>query len=152
MKRIYNMQDLVQFGINPLTGEACAYSMRILCDLSEKGCENLSAFFGLPRPQVTFQPNWNSKVGEDDAVASIMLVRSLVPDLGRFLLYRDGADVVIGEPDGAMLGLSNTDENFKAHLEYAMTEHARGRGFCVWHNFGKGTTGRNQHTFTGRTE
>lgn len=152
MKRISNMQDLVQFGINPLTGEACAYSMRLLCDLSEKGCENLSAFFGLPRGQVLFQSNWNSKVGEDDAVGSIMLVRSLVPDLSRFMLYMDGADMVIEQPDGTMLGLWETDEYFERYQSYAETEQAHGEGYRIWRNFGKGTTGRNKHAFTGRTE
>ena len=45
---IHNWQELDRYGINALTGESCAYSMRMLCDLNERGVKTMGAYFGIP--------------------------------------------------------------------------------------------------------
>ena len=82
-------RDLTPFGIGALTGESCSIGMRILCDVSKKGVQLLNNFFG---GNIAFKPhsNWNSMVGEDEAVASVMLPYSIHQDLTIFAyLQRD---------------------------------------------------------------
>lgn len=73
------MTILEAAGIRLLTGEACPLNMRILCDLTPEGCEMLTRFLG---GAVHFEEgkNWNS-----GAVSSIMLPRSCLEDLERFV-------------------------------------------------------------------
>lgn len=37
MKTVRRWDDLAEFGIVPLTGEACGLMYRILCDLTDRG-------------------------------------------------------------------------------------------------------------------
>lgn len=71
MLTIQSNRDLEQFGIVMLTGESCAYSKRILCDLTQTGYHIFCKCFGLqpiyPRPEVPserisfpFAEAWNS--------------------------------------------------------------------------------------------
>lgn len=159
MINLYSTRDLIQYGINPLTGEACAYGMRTLCDLSADGCRLMCDFLGLAyssaNPTWTvFNSNWNSMVGDKQAVASIMLNRDVFPALMRFALFQPGeCDYVITQPDGGMVGLKVTDEYCERYLDMARNNSA----YRVHQNFAKGYTsgpsvnGRNIHTATGRT-
>lgn len=72
---IRSWQDLAQFGIQPLTGESCALGLRSLCDVTEKGKDLLTAFFG---GNINFVEgtNWNS-----GANYSVMLPYSIFQDL-----------------------------------------------------------------------
>ena len=146
---INGWNDLKQFGINPLTGEACKLSMRTLCDLSDKGVMLICDFLGL-QPN-GFNANWNSKVDNDPAVASIMLTRGIFDDLCKFAIF--------------------TVSNYKyAHKAADGTWHGYGADFV--HNLGYSEDklfatvpgdwyrnpkapeagSRNVHQFTGRTE
>jgi len=156
MKHLYSFNDLVPYGINPLTGEACAYGMRVLCDLSASGCALISDFMGLrfnpDDPTAAFQKNWNSRVGERPAIASVMLCRNMVSPLMRFALFSvDRCDYVIECPDGAMIGMHETDEYCEKQLQNARSEQAYAQGYRVLTNFSK-TGSRNQHAFSGRIE
>ncbi len=94
--------DFKEYGINFLTGEACGYSMRLLCDLSRPGEELIATFLGLPSA-TTFNPNWNSMVGDAPAVASIMLPHGLFKDLARFIAYHVLNHAhVLEQPDGSV--------------------------------------------------
>jgi len=74
-------------GINILTGEACAFNMRVLCDLTEEGCKIIEEFFG-GTITCTRETNWNS-----GGVASVMIPRSCLKDLEKFCLLRsEGMD------------------------------------------------------------
>ncbi len=155
MKYLSNHSDLVQFGINPLTGEACGYGMRVLCDLSAAGCALVADFMGLrfnpDDPTACFPRNWNSKVGDRPAIASFMLTRSTVSDLMRFALFSvDNCDYVLENPDGSLYGLHEGDEYCTKYLEMARTEEYHAKGYRIWTNFSK-TGSRNQHAFSGRT-
>lgn len=87
--QIHTWSDLRQFGINALTGEACAYSMRLLCDVNEDGRDALCDYLGI-KPE-GFNAPWNSTVHEKLALGSIMLSRETLMPLAQFLLFRAGA-------------------------------------------------------------
>lgn len=157
MKILSNNSDLVEYGINPLTGEACRYSMRVLCDLSEKGCALVAAFMGmhydpaLPPGQM-FNANWNTKVCDDTAVASVMLTRGALNDLCMFaLLYKENCDIVIRMASGSLHGYHKQDGYYDRVVSYAQ-EHADTCTVTYNHNSAPGAGDRNTHAFTGRTE
>ena len=85
MKTVNNWNDLSEFGINYLTGEACAYSMRLLCDVNEEGKRTLEAFFG-GTVTIAEGSNWNSEVNGSEAIGSVLLSRGIFEDLAAFCL------------------------------------------------------------------
>jgi len=79
---------LKQFGVIPLTGEACGLAMRILCDLTEDGVQLIREFL---RVEPTAEP-WNR-----EGVKSIMLPVSIFQELWIFAHVRAGtANVFLG--------------------------------------------------------
>lgn len=104
--QVTSWRDLELFGIRPLTGEACAYSMRLLCDLTEGGAALIRDYLGLPA-DCQLAPNWNS-----GAVASIMLTREQLKPLALFTAWQEGFDVVIETCDGTLILLSKDHEYF----------------------------------------
>lgn len=102
-KSVYPWADLKQFGIEALTGEACVYSLRVLCDLSEAGRTHIAEFFG-GIAETGFNANWNSYAGSAPAVSSVMLPRGILSDLAQFLLFQDGA-LAVAETSGIWLGI-----------------------------------------------
>ena len=93
---------LKQFGVIPLTGEACGLAMRILCDLTEEGVQLIRDFM---RVEPTAEP-WNN-----DGVKSIMLPISIFQELWIFAHIREGVkDVFLG-------GYCNADEWTETHYE-----------------------------------
>jgi hypothetical protein len=140
-----------KFGINVLTGEACGLGMRLLCDLTEKGKLLIEEFFG---GCLTLQAgsNWNSNVGDEPAVASVMLPHSIWLELAAFALLKEGYDVAAinvlrwsGEAAVAGLKISGTT------LDQVMEEHDMGRGpnFRTFQITGTAGT-RNIHQMSGR--
>jgi len=116
----YRFDNLKDIGVNPLTGEACAFSQRLLCDLSEQGVLLVRRFLGMcDGPTVTdgFLPNWNSMVGDRPAVVSVMLTRSALWDLVRFHIFAvEDADAYV-ESDYQIVSLMKTDEYFHRYEE-----------------------------------
>lgn len=147
---LHTWDDLKVFGINSLTGESCKYGMRLLCDLSEKGVENIREAFGLTivlNPLAQFSRNWNSTVGEEPAVASVMLPRDMFGFLSKFLLFREGFDIVIRTLDHSWAGYMLSD------LPADMTiERMTGLYGTVYRNPTAGESGssRNVHAMSGR--
>jgi hypothetical protein len=92
-KTVSSFRDLAQFGITGLTGEACAYGMRTLCDVNEDGAALLADFFGIS--SLTLNKNWNQVVNGKPATGSIMLTHDIVPKLAQFAFFREGALAVI---------------------------------------------------------
>ena len=74
--------DLERFGIEPLTGEACALGMRTLCDISPVGVELMESFFGIRFAHGNNSWNHSGK----DGWKSIMLPRDLFPSVAKFAL------------------------------------------------------------------
>jgi len=99
---ISRFDDLREYGINPLTGEACAYMMRVLFDLSASGAELVARFLGISAD--AFADPWNSTVGEVPTVGSVMLTGPTVIDLAVFaMFYRHNAAFayISKDPSGA---------------------------------------------------
>jgi len=134
MKTICSFRDLESYGINPLTGEACRYGQRILCDVNEDGKRLLEEFLSV---ELTSR-NWNSKVNGKDAIASIMLPYGILQDLAAFclcyvdnyykILFQDGGWVSgVTEEEFDKFGESWRDLRAKTNWGYVKDEHiARG--------------------------
>lgn len=103
LKSLDRWDDLREYGIESLTGEADALSMRILCDVTDQGRRALCEFFGLP-DDTAFQPNWNSR-----GIGSVLLPYGILEELAAFLLLRAGADVAAVAKCGRVYGLHNED-------------------------------------------
>mgnify|MGYP000925854621 CR=1 FL=1 len=140
-------KDLEKYGIKSLTGEACAYSMRLLCDLNEDGAKVLASFFGATL-SFTEGSNWNSMVNDKPARYSVLLPRGILDELRQFIIFS-----VCGKTycyrtkhaNGVMIG-SNED--------HPLEGLSSGRVYRVV-NFEKTTKqpsigGRNIHAMSGR--
>lgn len=151
MKRSVTMgrDKLTDYGINLLTGEACSHNLRMLCDLSEKGVEIVSSWLGiLPS---SFLPNWNSYVGNDPAVASIMIPRGSFPDLYYWILVEvEKFEVVMESADGMLTGVNLDNPYYKTYMEnreMLSQIYPRVSRFPKNEN---SVSGRNVHQFSGR--
>ena len=141
--------DMRQLGVNYLTGEACAFGMRGLCDLSGDGAALVADYFGLKNTTV-FQPNWNSMVGEHAAIASVMLAREELVPLATFALLRMGALAVVSKPGSGVTGVF--DVNLLERYEELSAKNPD-LGYCIRRNYrtGPGVGSRNTHQMSGRT-
>ena len=153
MKTLHNANDMIDYGLKPLTGEADAYSRRTLCDLSDEGVILLTAYFGLAHTKAAgqaFPKNYNSSVGDKPAVASVMLARGTMDDLMVFaLLHVDQFDYVMQTP-GGYAGFNDGDKYGENYLHCALPE-----GYRLHYNAAKRSThpqvgGRNVHAMSGR--
>lgn len=106
--KMYNYRNIIEFGINPLTGEACSFGKRILCDLNEDGVTLLSEYFGIMKN--SFPESWNIRVGRKEAIASVMIDRNAFTDIiifalmlqgWRYLIVRD-CDIIATNEDREM--------------------------------------------------
>jgi hypothetical protein len=80
MKTIQNWRDLEPYGIDLLTGEACALSYRGLFDLTAEGLELVKRVIGAV--EITAPSNWNSK-----AIASLLMPYTMFEPLAVFALF-----------------------------------------------------------------
>ena len=108
MKALHNGNDLYKYGINLLTGEACRVGRRVLTDLSARGAGIVSDMLGISHQQ--FADNWNTKVGDSPAVASIMLPYSLIRELMVWCLIKDGCTRIIETDDDMIYGQEESDD------------------------------------------
>lgn len=148
MNIVTKFEDLNQFGIRLLTGEADALSFRILCDLTEEGASVFKECFGLPQ-QTKLADNWNT-----GATASVLLPADAVRPLAIIGFCLQNKTVIV--TDKLIAGL-DTDEHITRH-DYYTIHNAKGRE-CPWpSSYGtiqrviqpKGPT-RNVHQMTGRS-
>lgn len=155
---LYNCNDLVPYGIHPLTGEACAYSRRILCDLSQEGVILMTAYLGLSctvEAARAFPANRNAYVGVQPAVAGVMVARAAFPDLMIFTLLHVGQyDYVLETPDGGFTGFNDGDRYAQHYLKDS-TNGTLPNGYRLHHNCAKRSTqphigDRNIHAMSGR--
>jgi hypothetical protein len=137
---------LQEFGIEPLTGEACGLMYRILFDLGERGANIVRKCFGFPAKAALGEP-WNRGSAERPHVASAMLSQEALIPIGIFALlesgYREvflvGTVLVAVEPDDPPDTLATMQRIHKV-------EHSRRFSYG-------GTAGdRNKHMMSGRIE
>jgi hypothetical protein len=148
-KPVSRFFDMAQFGLTGLTGEACAYGMRMLCDVNEEGKALLADFFGMSN--IELDRNWNSTVNEQPAIGSVMLSHDLVPKLAQFAFFRKGALAVV-ITDREVNGIF-TAERLKEYRDYI--EKYPNCGYRLASNHAMHSTApmqgsRNVHAFTGR--
>jgi hypothetical protein len=148
MKTISCFNDLLPFGINPLTGEACGLSYRILCDVTEPGRKILAKALGIPR--LALPEAWNRGGAADPHVGSVMLPFEMLTPLAVFSLLESGCTQVWLVRDGGVIGIEPGDspEMIEANRLLVGDRLARTLGY-------RGTASggdRNVHMMSGRVE
>ena len=115
MKELRKLDDLKEFGIYPLTGEACRVGTRILCDLTTQGRAIVCDLLGINGTDC-FLSNWNHGAGE---VSSFMMPEGLFRDLAVWCLAKDGmTDIRIVYPgssqgtrwEGGVFGIKTEED------------------------------------------
>lgn len=152
IKTIHTSTDLQRYGFNVLTGEACAYGLRLLFDLSERGAETYREFKGLPY-DCQLSDNWNTYVGDGKAVASVLMTRGELQDLKEFLLMHVDKCETVYSKGSDYYGMYESQSTWRELMFSANTL----AGFDVTRNPTKTTkqpnaNGRNIHAATGRIE
>lgn len=144
MRQVNDWNDLEQFGIIPLTGEACGLLMRVLCDVTAEGKRHVEQFFG---GTVAIKPdsNWNGGYGEPH-VGSVMLPYSILMDLGAFLLVATGTSAVASIENGAVC---EVDPEMLPEVRAMFDERVKR---YYRRSTDPGTGDRNQHAMSGRVE
>jgi hypothetical protein len=110
MKMLTNIRDLEPFGIQMLTGEACAFSMRLLCDINQKGLDLIQEYLGTGEIEVNSQWKNGDIGGCGERIGSMMLPHSVLWDLLVFAHLKQGFTVVRCRHDILVL-----DDDDKAH-------------------------------------
>lgn len=149
MSTLYSVQDLNKFGIGVLTGEACNYGMRLLCDLTAQGVELVNQCLGID--STAYPNNWNASVDGTPSIASVFLTRNMLQDLCVFaLLHVEGNDVVLAKA-GSTMGLKK-DHSYYEHYQTIVDQP--GSGYTVYRRNPSHTSvaGSNTHSMTGRTQ
>lgn len=150
LKPVSNIRDMAQFGINGLTGEACAYGMRTLCDVNEEGKALLAEFFGMP--DISLPRNMNSTVDGQPAIGSLMLAHDIVPKLAQFAFFTKGALAVVIMGGREIHGIFEA-ERLQQYRDFAEKEN--GASVTVVTNYALRSAApmvgsRNVHQATGR--
>lgn len=153
MKSVDCWNDLRQFGIDMLTGEACAFGMRLLCDVSEKGAKTIREFFGLPY-NAPLGENWNSGRNsvEGEHVGSVMIPYELRSQLAVFCLLCDGAAAVSVSKSGHVVGYYPEDDaaQWAQHIEFMNEAQVMDRTYSPMG--GPRVGSRMVHLMTGRVD
>ncbi len=154
MKHIRNLNDLSEYGVTPLTGEACGYGYRILCDLTAHGVQLLQN--ALEIVDIKLRDNWNS-----GAIASVMLPPQMFTPLAIFALFDAGCTKVFTMYSGEVFGVESTDEPdaVEDFIKWHQGEHCDecGRygkahfGSAIQYQYRNAGYSRHRHVMTGRT-
>ena len=144
MKSIACWEDLNEFGIVPLTGEACGLMYRILCDVTARGKKTVEKALGLP--EVKLHENWNRGSEADPHVGSVMLGPELLSFLGVFALLDAGCREVWLTKGNSLMGIEPSDDPDRVEALRQFHGDKLLRRFAYG-----GTAGdRNQHMMSGR--
>jgi len=146
MKTVRCWNDLLPFGIDPLTGEACGLSYRLLCDVTEKGRRIVQKCFGFP--DLSLAAPWNQGTDKEPHTGSLMLSPEMIIPLGIFALLEYGCREVWLFKDGGLVGIEATDrDDYVETWKQAHSSDFARRFAC------QGTAGdRNVHMMSGRIE
>ena len=144
MKKISNFQDLLPFGIDPLTGEACSYSYRILCDCTAKGRTILLRALGVP--DIKLCDPWNNGSASDRHIGSCMIFLCMLEFLAVFAFLEDNAKEIWICKNGCVMGFypDDTDEEIRQTEQFLEGELRR--------KIRPSFSDRQQHAMTGRFE
>jgi hypothetical protein len=105
MKQISNWEHLKEHGIICLTGEACVFGLRVLCDVTEQGKKLLETLFSA---KLALNLEWNAS---SEGAGSIMLPYDTFTSIATWALLRDPevVEVWISEHSGC-LGITEQDK------------------------------------------
>lgn len=146
MKRINCWNDLRPFGIEPLTGEACGLSYRLLCDVTQNGRHIIEKTLGIA--QLALPDCWNRGDARNPHIGSIMLVPELLIPLAIFALLENGCEEVLRTKTGELIGVEAADD--RNRLAELKRRHAEADNLVRRYAYA-GTAGdRNRHEMTGR--
>jgi len=138
MQWIHNWRDLEAFGIDLLTGEACAYNYRFLCDVTASGQRVLEQLWDT---SLTLHPPWNSGRKDDPHVGSIMLAQPMFASIAAFALLQTSCERIWILKSGAVAGLTSAeDAEHRPSVQDDLAQVLFNRGFS-----------RHTHQFSGRT-
>lgn len=142
MKSVTCWRDLEQFGIDLLTGEACGYMYRFLCDVTANGKAAIEKCLDC---SLTLHENWNSGSEHDPHIGSIMLSQEMFAPLAAFCLLEAGFIEVWLMKTGAAFGIAQDDlpEDVQRWKQFHQND--------VCHILRSKAPARNQHQMTGRT-
>jgi hypothetical protein len=105
------LRDLAEYGVDPLTGEACGLGYRVLCDVTARGKRALARCLGLP--DISLPPAWNSGTASDPHVGSFLMAPETFVPLAVFCLLEAGFEAVYlsqrGQVVGVRAGADETD-------------------------------------------
>lgn len=144
MKTIRCWDDLAEFGIVPLTGEACGLMYRILCDVTERGKWILEKAFSVA--EVKLHDAWNLGEESDPHIGSIMVSPELLTLLSVFALLESGCTQVWVTRNHGVIGIEPSATPSDLETLRQVYDHDLAR--CLQY---AGTAGdRNQHVMSGR--
>ena len=143
------------FRSDVLTGESCAYSLRLLCDVSECGLQIIRNMLGVH--SISPSESWNGGTTKlwngvvETKMYSMMLTRNSFEDLATFALLHAGFPEVVRcykdhEFSFACAEIADNPLVRKANEDY-MVE----KGY-TFHRVQNPGHSRNEHQFSGRTE
>ncbi len=140
---IHSLTDLRPHGINVLTGESCAFSRRLLCDVTKAGRDLILKALGIP--DVSLSSPWNGPWDNEPVVGSILLDRETLQTICILALFEmPGTVEVWQEPDGTFHGLDIVRLAQWEESDWRLTD-----GWRKYRTFG--SMGRNVHQMSGRT-
>ena len=146
-RTVFSWDDLRQFGIDALTGEACGFGMRLLCDVTKQGKELLERFLG-GTVQIKPDSNWNGGSKDDPHVGSVLLPRGIFTDLAAFCLLQTGQRTVYATKDGEAREAYDEISPEKRQEEQEIYRVQR----VYRRSSAPGTGDRNEHAMSGRVE
>ncbi len=115
MIRITCLQDLREFGIRPLTGEADNLMYRMLCDLTEQGRKIVAETYGI------YPAGFPENMNLDGAVASCMLPHDAWQHVAPIALLQRCYLVIA--TDRQVIGLETGDEYKPAPYDWEASEY-----------------------------
>jgi len=139
---------LKQFGINCLTGEACKYAQRLLCDLNEDGAALIMDYLGV----TMLRENWNSTVNDKPAVASVMLHRESLQQIAQFAIMRMNPFAIM-YGNHAVIGIFTPEayDRYSNFIRDFPSSTKEWKLHTLQRSLNPGDGSRNQHAFSGRT-
>jgi hypothetical protein len=150
---VSSWEHLQQFGINALTGEACAYAQRLLCDVNDDGRMLMVDYLGLPA-MMAGSPAWNSEVNGEPAVASFMLHRNSLMQVAEFAMLRSNPKAVVYKGREAIMAIYT--DHMMAQYKLLIDAWPSMTDAWTMRTLGKNTQphvgSRNTHAYSGRTD
>lgn len=136
MKTIHSLGDLRQFGIDCLTGEACALNRRLLCDLTAEGKNLIEKVLGIEDIKLAGYQN--------GGVGSILLERETMWTAAILAMLLGGCvEVWQSDYDGSLHGIESPDELELARANEGNTSEHNWRKYRLF----RGVTGLNPRCF-----